>query len=113
MVAIHGDCTIYCDVDGTLVDFEYPLDTRPEDLLYINGIAVLPNFKHVKKLQQFKARNFKIVVWSQGGSHWAESVVHLLGIEEIVDIVISKPNWFIDDLPANEFMPEINRVFLK
>jgi hypothetical protein len=65
---------------------------------------VMPHERHIQLIRQFKARGHTIVVWSQGGWSWAESVVKTLGIENLVDIVMDKPNWYIDDLPAEAFM---------
>jgi len=72
---------------------------------------VLPHREHIKLVKQFKARGFNVVVWSQGGSAWSERVVKALDLQDYVDVVTGKPNWFIDDLPSNCFLPEVNRIW--
>jgi hypothetical protein len=62
-------------------------------------------------MKKHKARGHKIVVWSAGGWEWAKSVVETLELTEIVDLVMSKPAWFYDDIPSSSFMPEHNRIY--
>jgi hypothetical protein len=110
MIKIEDKITVYVDVDDTLVLW------RPvkEDDWVVN----LPRYgylavssRHVTSIKQHKARGHLIVVWSQGGADWAEEVVKLIGLEDYVDLVISKPRWIYDDKPASYFMPEIDRVY--
>jgi hypothetical protein len=51
-------------------------------------------------------------VWSAGGHEWAEKAVRMLGIEEYVDVVMSKPAWWIDDLPANKILNGNSEIYL-
>jgi hypothetical protein len=60
----------------------------------------------------FHARKQPIIVWSAGGWEWALRVVQELQLEEYVHCVMSKPAWYMDDLTAEEILPEVNRIFL-
>ena len=109
MKVIESTRSVFCDIDDTLVIWDWQvLDPEGINLVYVgegsNTVAVLPHLRHIELLKQFKARGHTVIVWSQGGQGWAKAVVEKLGIEEIVDIVMSKPSWYIDDLHASAFM---------
>ena len=65
-----------------------------------------PHKKHIEQLKQHKLRGHTIIVWSQGGWEWANAVVKALELEKYVDLVMEKPCWIYDDIPASEFMPK-------
>lgn len=111
MQVIKSSRIIMFDVDDTLVIWDWKEAGATEDQLVsiMNPDAnvkelVLPHLRHIRLLRQFKARGHTVVVWSQGGHAWAESVCKTLGIDSIVDIVMDKPNWYVDDLPCEAFM---------
>lgn len=111
MQVIKTHRVIFVDVDDTLVIWDWKeFDPEGKTLVSIENPEanctelVMPHNRHVQLIRQFKARGHTIVVWSQGGWSWAESVVKTLGIENLVDFVMDKPNWYIDDLPAEAFM---------
>ena len=111
MKVIKSHRTIFYDVDDTLVIWNWKaVDPEGSGLIAIRDTQsnhtehLLPHQRHIELLKQFKARGHTIVVWSQGGWQWAETVVRALGLEKLVDIVISKPDWYVDDLPASAFM---------
>lgn len=126
MIAIPCKQTVFVDVDDTLVMWnatpeeleERGVDfTCPGSLVTIDedgteGFApewterLLPHRKHIEQIKKHKLRGHTIIVWSAGGSDWAEAVVKALGLENFVDLVIEKPRWIYDDLPASEFMPK-------
>jgi FMN phosphatase YigB (HAD superfamily) len=111
MITIHG-VTLFSDVDETLILFGK--EDHPEAIeLENNGfkMRVVPHKKHIDMIKRCKFRGHRIVVWSAGGSEWAEHVVKSLGLEDYVDLVISKPDFYIDDLKSDKFMPESNRVY--
>ncbi len=91
--------TAFCDVDRTLIMWQEGSEWHAHKL-------------HIKLLEQFKYQGFGIVVWSAGSWEWAEKAISLLGIEHLVDICLSKPDWFLDDKKSEEFMPELNRIYL-
>jgi len=92
---------MYFDVDGTLVrpfkSFEEESEATEYDSISINNTQMKINTKVVQDLQMCRTRGHVVVVWSQGGSSWAETVVKALGIAQYVDIIIAKPSWYVDD----------------
>lgn len=104
--------TIFFDCDDTLVMWP-PYQGPDAELLHIADpynpnkppIGVYPHKRHIsylKKSQQFNKAT--IVVWSAGGEPWARNVVEALGLEKYVTHILSKPDIYVDDLKANEFM---------
>lgn len=111
MQVVRSSRIVMFDVDDTLVIWDWKeLDPEGTNLVSISNPdgkcteLVMPHNRHITLMRQFKARGHTVVVWSQGGWAWAESVVKTLGIEDLVDIVMDKPNWYVDDLPAEAFM---------
>jgi hypothetical protein len=124
MIVIPGDTIVYVDVDDSLVMWS----PTPEDLetkgidftcdgalkpgycelknMDAYTVRLVPHRTHVEQIKKHKMRGHTVVVWSQGGYKWAETVVKTLELEQYVDVVIAKPLWLIDDLPASEFMPK-------
>jgi hypothetical protein len=95
------------DVDDTLIMWRVPegykgplVETNYNGFKDV-GIPNLPAIAHLKKM---KARAYSVVVWSAGGSDWAEVVVKALGLEEFVDVVMPKIDFHLDDVadPADK-----------
>jgi hypothetical protein len=113
-IVIDSDFPVPFDCDDTLVIWDYPPEKLSECIylkIDITEIPLLPHKKHIEELKKHKARGHRVIVWSAGGWEWANEVVKKLELEEFVDVVMSKPRWFYDDLPSTEFMPEINRIY--
>lgn len=109
MIVIPCNQPTFFDVDDTLVMWGYaglPVDGAIE--IECRGIKqyVTPHKKHIEQLKAHRARGHTIIVWSQGGWEWAAAVVKALNLEKFVDLVIEKPQWAYDDLPASVFMPQ-------
>lgn len=113
--------TVFFDVDGTLI--LHDVDCPPE-LMEAEGIPIVrkfgngtireffvPHQTHINLLKEFKEKGKVIVVWSQGGSDWCELVVHALGIVPWVDLIVNKPAWWVDDVPACYFVPATTRIY--
>jgi FMN phosphatase YigB (HAD superfamily) len=111
MKVIESHRIVMFDVDDTLIIWDWE-EFSPDAIgtISINDLVsghfelVLPHERHIQLLKQFKARGHTVIVWSQGGWAWAESVVKALGLEHLVDVVMSKPDWYVDDLPASAYM---------
>lgn len=90
-----------CDVDDTLImwcipeGYKGPLVEVGYGPIKDVGIPNIPAIEHLKKM---KARSYSVIVWSAGGSDWAESVVKALKIEEYVDVVMPKIDFHLDDV---------------
>jgi phosphoserine phosphatase len=97
MQVIHASKIIFVDCDDTLVIWDRSSYT--------------PHQEHIDAVKRFHARGHTVVVWSAGGSEWAERVVKELHLEPYITLVMSKPDWYIDDKSASEFMPENVRIY--
>ena len=109
MVVIRSDKTVWCDVDDTLVGWGQPPEGRSKTLAIKCGEFVDTHWiieENVEALKLHKSRGHKIIVWSMGGYEWAEAVVKALELDNIVDLVCSKPTWVIDDLEPRVWMPK-------
>lgn len=103
---------VLIDVDDTLVTFQN--NGEKGYLIEMDGYSqkVYPINVHIDMLKQHKLRGHFVRVHSQGGVDWAEKVIKMLGLEEFVDSVETKPMWYIDDLPANEWMIRVYKYKL-
>jgi phosphoglycolate phosphatase-like HAD superfamily hydrolase len=110
--------TVYFDIDDTLAI--WPVGGQPapgtEDQYIVlqdayGKVWVKPHQKHIAALKKHKAEGLIVVAWSQGGADWVEVVVKGLGLTDYVDLAVSKPTWFYDDLPSGVFMPEAARIY--
>ncbi len=117
MILLDNEQVLAFDVDDTLVMWDFKYDRPDEGRVAIHDpydsstVYLMPHARHVKFLKQCKGRGRSIVVWSQGGCHWAQSVVNALGLSEYVDLVLTKPIAYVDDLPASAWLT--NRIYLK
>lgn len=111
---MHCHQPTYCDVDDTLVLWERPSDYPENDMRLINCGGVEKwyaiNWPQVRQLSEHKARGHTVIVWSAGGSDWADAVVDALEMRPFVDLTLEKPMWAYDDLPASEFMPKTKLI---
>jgi hypothetical protein len=95
----------YFDVDDTLVMWpssnkELTEVTTPIIDIVCRGkmSRLFVNTFNVDLLKNMSSRGHAIVVWSAGGSDWAEAVVIALGLQDYVDVVTAKPTYYIDDI---------------
>lgn len=95
------------DVDDTLImwtkpqGYEGPLVTTNYQGFKDTGI---PNMAAIYHLKKMKARGYSVIVWSAGGSEWAEAVVDALELWDWVDVVSPKIDFHLDDVddPADK-----------
>lgn len=103
------------DVDGTLVDSILfgAMPKGDEDMIDISSpfsrtsLAFIVKTPIVNKVKQHHLQGHYVIVWSQAGHEWAETVIKALGLEESVDLLMTKPKWAYDDLPIEEWLTRI------
>lgn len=117
MKTVDNDDIAPFDVDQTLVlskDTEvnpHNLTVEIYDPITEKFIKMLVHEPMVRLLREQKRRGSFIMVWSRGGYEWAANVVKALHLTECVDLVMSKPKVYYDDLPVQEWLKD--RVYLE
>ena len=120
MKTIRNDTVIPIDVDDTLI--LYPEDTLDPKLYRAEGYIKLkditgetfyakPSMKHIRLMKLYRKRGFTVIVWSGNGYEHAESIVKQLKLSNYVDLVMCKPNRFIDDVDCSRWMG--TRIYLE
>jgi FMN phosphatase YigB (HAD superfamily) len=110
---VNSDRVACFDIDDTLVTPTEKLygDSAPIEFGEPGRSELLfPITPHIKLLKEFAARDFFIIVWSDGGHHWARKVIERLGLTSYVDMIMSKPSWSVDDKEATEWI--MKRTYL-
>lgn len=88
----------------TVFDFDYINDKGETETFPGFTQFVKPNQEVIEYMRKFKSEAGQVIVWSQKGDDWAYEVVKTFGIEDLVDLVMSKPSEYYDDLPCTEWM---------
>jgi len=91
------------DVDDTLVCwYDIPEDCPEDEIVNVTYRNLTDRLRinkyNVNLLKKLSIRHHKICVWSKGGSGWSRAVVKALNLEDYVDVIMSKPTYYIDDL---------------
>lgn len=119
MQVVDNDHVVMFDVDDTLIMWLWDQFERQQldaegalvDIkMHGHVTCVKPHKQHIELLKKYKAKGKFIIVWSASGYEWAHEVIKTLGLESHVDLVLTKPRKYIDDLDANEWM---RRVYKK
>lgn len=114
MIEITNEYVSMFDVDETLVLTDMMASGEVVNLKnpYDGSLQTrVIHHKHVELLKQMHGRGRMIGVWSGGGVQWAKEVIKALGLESHVDIVLTKPICYVDDLPSNLWLN--NQIYLK
>lgn len=116
MKIIESEQILCVDIDDTLIMWDKNSVHEDTPTIAIKDpyedslIHVYPHEAHIKLVKDKKARGSKIIVWSQSGYKWAEAVIKAVGLESHVDMVMTKPSAYIDDLPCQEWLSP--RIYL-
>jgi phosphoserine phosphatase len=101
--ALKKERIVYSDVDDSLILWDYQkYPHNLEDLISFTDEygtwSLLPHKKNIDFLINLKRQGYGIVIWSAAGGEWAEKVTKALGLENVADFVMAKPELCIDDL---------------
>ena len=99
---------LYVDCDDTLVLWDlssYPDKPRLE-LDCWGPVELVKHDKNINLVRKFAKLGYGIVVWSQTGAEWAQRVSEAVGISDIVTLYLTKPRYYLDDLPCQAWMGE-------
>ena len=112
MKTIKNESIVMWDVDDTLVLHKHSSKKGTIKIKDNTGeyLHLKPHKLHIKVLKDHKLRGFTNIVWSGGGYKWAKKVVKALGLSKYVDIIMTKPCKFFDDLPSEQVL--VGRVYL-
>lgn len=108
MYVAKSEQVICFDCDDTLIMWDenhtQPFNGAVEVICpWDSGVSYhRPHHRHIRFLKKQYAKGMTVVVWSAAGTKWAEAVVKALNIENHVDIVMSKPVKWVDDLEKAE-----------
>lgn len=108
---VNTDRTVFVDCDQTLIDWSG--SSEGDVVTLLNGECQTYTIRrmaaNIGSLMLHKQLGHFIVVWSAAGFDHAKSVVEALGLMNYVDLIMAKPDIFIDDLPASEWLNESKR----
>lgn len=108
---------LYSDIDDTLIMWEsneFFNESRSFEIEFMGTKRKFsPNDSNINKLKEFYKKGYEIVAWSASGKEWSTLIVEQLGLKDIVDYCLSKPDFYIDDLDITQFMLPEQRIWLK
>lgn len=100
---LDKDRIVVLDIDDTVILWEpenYPHE--PEEIVIIQDynrqFPFLPHKKNIEFVKKLKLQGYGVVAWSAAGGNWASIVIDKLGLQDLPDVVMSKPEFAIDDL---------------
>lgn len=103
MKVMADNATVYFDMDETLVELVYGVGEPTEDdelvVEHYGKVKIIPQYETIEALKRHKEQGATIVVWHHGGTTWPKKVLKLLKLEKYVDLVVSKPSIYYDDMP--------------
>lgn len=102
MITIESDKIIFFDVDETLVQQHPGANLEIVCNGYKTLVKAIP--ENVNRIHYHKARGQTIIVWSNSGYKWAQAVIEALGLTKEVDMVMSKPWGYYDDLDSSKWL---------
>jgi hypothetical protein len=110
ILEVENDNIIMFDCNDTLIE-DVPEDYEGETItIECKGFSrkFKPLWKNIEIVKLYKTRSYVVGIWSRDGGSWSEAVTKSLNLENYVDIVMAKPRWYVDNLPADHWMTRID-----
>lgn len=106
---VKSDRLVMIDCDDTLILWDkstHPVEEQIKIKCYGHTSLVVPHKKQINTFMKFVKLGYTMVVWSGSGWRWAEAVSKALKIDKYVALYLSKPRYYMDDLPCERWMGE-------
>lgn len=100
MKVIENELVVATDIDDSLACWHNPTVDGPGKLpISFAGktVYLTPHTYHVDLIKMYKERGYFIIAWSANGNQHCKRVIQALGLEEYVDICMSKLTKHLDD----------------
>lgn len=102
---------IFVDVDSTLCFDACDLrdEQKPHPLTvhcFQRNIVIYPHRENIQLLEKLYNRGYKLIVHSHSGGEWGEAVCKALGIDYMISQYQTKPQYYVDDLPVEQWYGE-------
>lgn len=116
MNVVANEDVVFFDVDDTLVMWDKTPNDDAKTYVYVidpydgKQMRLEVHTPHVKLLRNLSARGTAVVVWSQSGYRWASIIVSALDLQDCVQLVMTKPKSYVDDLPVTDWLKD--RIFI-
>lgn len=103
MVKVKQAKTVMVDIDDSILLWnpeKYPHNSNDIIILEHDGRMhkFLPHFNNIEFIRKLKLQGYGIIYWSAAGNDWAEKIVDILELMDTADVILSKPEFAIDDL---------------
>ncbi len=98
------ELVVWIDTDNTIIKRVDYSSTLVLDY-YGQSYFAEPIYKNIEFIKSLKTRGYYLIVHSNNGYQWAETVCIALGLDSIIDEVYTKPAKVIDDEPVNSWIP--------
>lgn len=108
MKLIKNEHCIFFDVDDTLIMWNKDAVNPDAGYVLVADRHLPINNANVDKLIEMHYKGQFVVVWSAAGYKWAKTVVEALNLVPFVDLIMTKPRVYFDDLPVQTWM---NRLY--
>ena len=106
---------IYFDIDNTLIKHYSDDITEETDSIQVEYNRVIwnmyPMYANILLISELRACGYQIACWSQSGSDHTERVIKALKLEDLVDLIVPKPRFYVDDKPFED--QGIQRIWKK
>lgn len=114
MKVIKNESVVMWDIDETLV--MRPKQNDGNVVKFVNPYTnkeywLRPHGTHIELMKVQKSRGCVNIAWSANGYKWAQHVIETLKLQDYVELVITKPIKYFDDLQAEQILG--TRVYLE
>ncbi len=101
---------VFVDIDDTLIMYNITEMhfNKVITVEFVNGnVTVIPHLPNIELVKKMYRLGYHVTVWSHSGTAWAELIIKSVGLTNFVNVIMTKPHYYIDDKEASSFMTRI------